>query len=306
MRLAAILMLGVAACATAASAQPAPSAEQRAAAWSAHVEALASDAMEGREAGTPGHQRAADYVVAELTRLGLRPAGTDGFFQQVPLVERAIDLEKSSASLTVAGATTAVELPGHALAFADQVPPATVSDAPLVFVGYGLHAPGGGHDDLAGVDLRGKIAVFINGTVPSLSGAHLSHARAQRDRLLAERGAVGVIALVAPSQMQAPWERVAQGAGRPSTVLGGTETGTLRPFLDLLWNPADAQRLFAGASRSFAEVAADAQASRPIRGFALSSRLSGLLLPPWRGARRPPMCSRFCPEAIRSWRTNIS
>ena len=67
-------------------------------------------------------------------------------------------------------------------------------DAPLVFIGYGFHLPEARHDDFAGLDLRGKIAVVVNGTGPeSLSGALKSHARADRARQLLARGAIGVM-----------------------------------------------------------------------------------------------------------------
>ena len=42
---------------------------------------LADDAREGREAGTPGGEAAAQYLRDELEKLGLRPAGSNGFFQ---------------------------------------------------------------------------------------------------------------------------------------------------------------------------------------------------------------------------------
>lgn len=42
---------------------------------------LADDAREGREAGKPGGQAAAEFLRGELDKLGLKPAGSDGFFQ---------------------------------------------------------------------------------------------------------------------------------------------------------------------------------------------------------------------------------
>ncbi len=41
----------------------------------AHVEALAGPEMEGRRSGTPGLDRAADYIAAQLEAAGLQPAG---------------------------------------------------------------------------------------------------------------------------------------------------------------------------------------------------------------------------------------
>ena len=283
MRLALLSLLSLSACATLAYAQPSPL--QRAETWSAHVAALSADEMEGRAAGTPGHRRAADYVVAELRRLGLRPAGTDGYFQQVPLSERRVDHAASSARLSAGAAATPVALPQAAIVVAGASLPETV-DAPLVFIGYGLHAPASGHDDLAGVDLRGKIAVFISGSPPQLPGAQRAHARAQRSRFLAERGAIGSITLITPGQLAVPWAQFASGAAEPEMILGGGEGGSAgsggggaqpaeRPFLNMIWNPAEAQRLFAGQARTFAELAAAAAASGSLPGFDMNARLDG-------------------------------
>ena len=275
MRLLPVLPLTLSLCAAAAYAQPAPSPAQRAQSWTAHVEALASDRMEGRAAGSPGHQRAADYVVAELRRLGLRPAGTNGYFQQVPLSDQRVDYAASRARLTAGGKASEVGLPGSAILTLESRLPETV-DAPLVFVGYGLHAPASGHDDLAGIDLRGKIAVFISGSPPNLPGAQRAHARAQRSRFLADRGAVGAIALVPPRLLSVPWAQITGGASEPETVLGAT--GNPRgepPFLNMVWNPAEAQLLFAGQARTFAEIADAAEASGTLPRFVMNARLEG-------------------------------
>ena len=52
-----------------------------------------------------------------------------------------------------------------------RLPPPKSISAPLVFVGYGLHIPDVGYDDLAGQDLKGKIIVYLNGG-PANSPAH--------------------------------------------------------------------------------------------------------------------------------------
>src|SRR5262245_2873188 len=44
--------------------------------WWSHVQVLADDKMEGRNTGSPGHKRAADYMAAQFERAGLKPAGT--------------------------------------------------------------------------------------------------------------------------------------------------------------------------------------------------------------------------------------
>jgi hypothetical protein len=44
-----------------------------------------------------------------------------------------------------------------------------------------------GHDDFAGVDLTGKIAVVVSGGPANVSGALKSHAQGDRSRILACR-----------------------------------------------------------------------------------------------------------------------
>jgi hypothetical protein len=46
-----------------------------------HVNFLADDTLEGREAGSRGGHAAAKYIVEHLQNIGLQPAGTNGFFQ---------------------------------------------------------------------------------------------------------------------------------------------------------------------------------------------------------------------------------
>src|SRR5215471_2394637 len=74
-------------------------------AWWTHVEALANDGMEGRNTGSAGHKRAAEYVAAQFQKSGLEPAGASGgFIQPVKFNTRRIDESKSSLALITAGA----------------------------------------------------------------------------------------------------------------------------------------------------------------------------------------------------------
>lgn len=51
----------------------------------AAIRYLADDALEGRLAGSPGAHCAGDYIASEFARVGLSPAGSDGWFQTLPL-----------------------------------------------------------------------------------------------------------------------------------------------------------------------------------------------------------------------------
>jgi hypothetical protein len=64
------------------------------------LEAFSHDSMEGRRTGTRGSERAMRYLVAELTRLGITPAGTNGeYFQPVPLHRTQLDMSHATMKL---------------------------------------------------------------------------------------------------------------------------------------------------------------------------------------------------------------
>lgn len=277
MRLILLSLLALASCTTASI--PPLSQEERAARWWSDVTTLSADDMEGREAGTPGYDRAAAFVVERLRALGLEPAGTDGFYQRVEFEEQRLDPAAARVSLVAEGAETVLRSPQVIIVSRRSPLPARV-DAPLVFVGYGLHIPEAGHDDLAGVDLRGRIAVFVSGGPASISGALKSHARAERSKLLAERGAVGAIAITTPGQAEAPWTRAMAGANTGGLFFADPAIRNLPgTFFDASLNPAEAERLFAGSGRTFAEVARLADASGAVPSFPLRTSLRATLAP---------------------------
>ncbi len=129
---------------------------------SATVKTLASDAFQGRAPGTPGEARTVAYLVDRFRALGLRPGGENGgWLQQVPLLHNTMD---TPTRLEVrVGEATLPLLAGRDISpqTIRSVSRVSISDAPMVFVGYGVAAPERNWDDFKGVDLRGKVAVFL-------------------------------------------------------------------------------------------------------------------------------------------------
>lgn len=126
------------------------------------VQVLASDDFEGRAPGSAGEQKTIDYLVAQFQALGLEPAGENGgWTQSTPLVHTKLQAP-GVFSMTVKGQSRplvyAQDVNALTLRPVDHV---SIKDAPLVFVGYGVTAPERGWDDYKGVDLKGKIAVFL-------------------------------------------------------------------------------------------------------------------------------------------------
>ncbi len=244
------------------------------AAWWKHVQILAADDMEGRATGTPGFDKAADYVIAQFKAVGLKPAGIDGFKQPVAFVEQTVLSDQSSAALVGATGETALSVPGDLIFSGGGGPVPEAIDAPLVFAGYGLHLPEAGYDDFAGLDLKGKIVVVVSGGPAEISGPLKSHARSERAAWLAQQGAVGLIGLVTPKQVEIPWPRRVNLAGVPALYFADAAMReTAAPFLGAQMDPAKSAMLFAGSGKDFAAIAAAADASQPIAGFDLALRL---------------------------------
>src|SRR5437763_8912552 len=78
--------------------------------WWEHVKVLADDKMEGRDTGSEGHRKAAAYVAEQMKKAGLKPAGSDGYFQAVKFKSRKIDESQSSLSLVRDGKVEVLSL----------------------------------------------------------------------------------------------------------------------------------------------------------------------------------------------------
>jgi len=148
----------------------------------AHVEFLASDLLEGRDTGSPGHEIAANYVASQFRQLGLRPGGTNGsWFVRVPFRKATIK-DTPKVSLKDKGRTTVLVV-GRDVGLRPSLTDQRISvEAPMVFVGYGISDRRLGIDDYSNLDVRGKIAVGLGGPapgIPSEIASHLGSAQAE-------------------------------------------------------------------------------------------------------------------------------
>ena len=242
-----------------------------------HIRYLASDRLAGRGTGTPGYDSAARYVAKHFAALGLDPAGTEGYFQPVPL-RRARAVEGSSLVLTGRAGRRALEPYRDYVPFPNLIALRSEVTAPLVFVGFGVTAPERGYDDYREVDAKGKIVVLLTGapaSFPPAERAHYTDRRAKRDNAV-RRGAVGML-VVRTRDQTFPWDRlVRQSRG-----------GDMR-WLDRTGAPSDvwptirgagmlsdsaAALLFEGAPRSLSQVLYAAEAGK-VRAFDLPQRAS--------------------------------
>ena len=135
-----------------------------------HLRVLAADDMEGRETGTPGQKKAADYIAKYFAAEGLKPIVKDGdgslsYFQPFNLYR------KSWGDFYVkAGNQTYQYGKDFIVNGLMNVPTETAYD--VVFVGYGIGSSA--YDDYAKLDVKGKAVVFLDGEPKNSQGAPLA------------------------------------------------------------------------------------------------------------------------------------
>ena len=221
-------------------------------------------------------RRAEEYTVKQLQKSGLKPAGENGFYQTVQFDQRRVDEKVSFAELIRDGKEFPIVL-GEDAYFSSTVDmPSAEVTAPLVFIGYGLKIPEKNDDDYAWLDLKGKAVVYINGSpedIPEALSAH-SQTAMERGKSLREAGAVGVIRIFNPAAMDAPWDRIALNRTAPAMQLADPQMQDFAGIkVALTFNPAQAEKLFAGSGHTFAEVAALAQDRKRLPSFSLATTL---------------------------------
>jgi len=260
-------------CATAPSLFAATDGER----WWAHVRFLADDRLQGRDAASEGYRAAARYVADAFRRAGLRPAGTDGYLQPIRFAQRRIVETESSLALVRDGRRAPLEL-GEDATISMRVDPAPAIDAPLAFAGYGLRIPELHYDDLADVDVKGKVAVYVAGAPASLSGPLVSHYESARERWRALRsaGVIGSIAIQHPRGTDVPWHRSKLARLLPSLSLADTALDDIEgQQLHVTFNPERAAKLFEGSGHEWDDVAELARRSERLPRFPLPSTIAG-------------------------------
>ena len=170
----------------------------------ADITELSSPRFNGRQAGTPGGRRSAEFVATRMEGLGLIPAGSLGqgstipsWFQgqsiPVPQLTYAAPLEFSFLAENQQSQDLTVRLGPDFLPILDA--PAVNTIAPVVFVGYGIEDPARGVNHYEGIDVRNRIVMFLRGK-PTTYPKWVTHA--EKEQIARERGAVGFITLTGP------------------------------------------------------------------------------------------------------------
>ena len=259
------------------AASPAPQAVDQAAAQRvrADVEFLASDLLEGRDTGSRGYEIGASYVASQFRAIGVQPGGANGgWFQQVPF-RRAVHAEAPRASLVMGNRTIALTPARDFAARSSITQQERNLDLSLVFVGHGISDAKLGIDEYAGLDVRGKIAVVLEGAPPGLPSEVSAHLDSSKGITAAAKGAAGVIEIAQTGQRPG-FSRIAY-YDRPVVdwvdPTGKTRSQSASVGLVASISPEIASRLFSAAGKDFSKVAGASKKPGAIHGFDLRARL---------------------------------
>ncbi len=218
--------------------------------------ALSAKEMEGRGTAQPGGDRAAQYIADRFSKLGLKPLGDAGTFLQAIKFRSNQALAESSFK---AGEAT--------LKFADEfvpAPPYTAeqSDASggIVFIAYGVVSPELKRDDLAGLDVKGKVVVMLSGRPKNVDEAAWNKVGGgvQRGGDLIRRGATAlVIANIGTTEQ--PYSVIKTYLSRTLVALADTPEIPFKIPPIILASDEGMEKIFAGSGMTYAAALAKAQ-----------------------------------------------
>jgi len=245
----------------------------------ADVTVLADDAMEGRRAGTPGHRRAAEFVAEQFRKARLTPGGEGGYLQPVKLDSRVVNEAGSSLVLVSEAGRTPLVLGEDAVImmrgnFAPKV------EASMVFVGDGLRLPQYNVDDFAGLDLKGKVVVSFASAPPHIPGSAAAHFGSAAERWKGYRaaGAIGMVLIPDPDNMDVPWERAVLRRFEPSmTLRDAAEDPYAGQQVWIQFNPKSLAKLLEGTGHRAEDLLALLKTDGAIPRFDLKVSLSAVI-----------------------------
>ena len=212
---------------------------------------LSSKEFEGRGTGQPGADKAANYLADHFAKLGLKPGGENGTYLQ-SIKFRVTHV--STDTIVKAGETNLKHGEDFVL-----LPPYTFDQleltAGVVFAGYGVVSTELNRDDLAGLDLKNKVVIVINGQPAGVDPAAWRRATSPQARTatLLSRGAAALIIANAGSPSQ-PFATIANYLSRRQVrISSGVEVTFKVPPVLLASNDA-LEKLFAGSELTYAQT----------------------------------------------------
>jgi Zn-dependent M28 family amino/carboxypeptidase len=244
----------------------------------AHVRFLSHDLLEGRGTGQRGGDIAAEYIATLFALYGLKPAGDNGtYLQKVPMVGITPSQETTFSLIPASGSRMTLKVLDDYVSYDQTQQPQSDVDAPIVYVGYGIHAPEFNWDDYKDTDVRGKVLLMLVNEPASddpkfFKGKALTYYGrwTYKYEEAARRGAVGVLLIHQNEMASYPWEvvRNSNSGEKAYLKLDGTPKLKAAAWIQL----GVARKLVNGAGLNLEKLMSDAQ-SREFKPVALPAKL---------------------------------
>jgi len=242
-----------------------------------HIEVLSSDAFEGRAPGTEGEKKTLAYIEQQFRAAGLQPGIGNSFLQPVPVVEI---MPHPDAAMRLAGAggqSLALKSPDDVVVWTKRpVPSTSITNAEVVYAGYGIVAPEYGWDDYAGLDVRGKLVLALVNDPgyatqdPQLFTGNAMTYYGRWDYKFAEavrHGAAGLLVIHETKAAGYPWDVPRNGATNPQFDLRIDDYEARRLALEGWITEDAASRVLSAAGMDFAALK-KASSTRGFKGKA--------------------------------------
>ncbi|HEY0797062.1 MAG TPA: M28 family peptidase, partial [Acidisarcina sp.] len=211
---------------------------------------------------------AAEYIATEFALDGLKPAGENGtYFQKVPLYAVHTVEDQTTFDLLPAKGEPIHLKYGEDYVTKNQTGTETADiDAPIVFVGYGIHAPEYQWNDYSGVDVRGKVVLVIVSEPPSddekfFKGKALTYYGrwTYKYEEAARRGAVGMLIIHRTDLASYGWDVVRNSQSIEKSYLKGDPAAILQAAS---WIQLDVARKLLAANGEDADKLIEAAGKR--------------------------------------------
>ncbi|MDA8018101.1 MAG: M28 family peptidase [Thermoanaerobaculia bacterium] len=238
-----------------------------------HVRTLSDDWFEGRAPGTPGEDKTVAYLSGAFASIGLQPGGdlrSDGSraWTQDVILNRSTMTDDPQLFIDIGGERVAM-VQDQDLAVRSPVngmSEVRLEDAPLLFVGYGTHAPERDWSDFKDVDVAGKVIVALVNDPDFESGegdfggeAMTYYGRwTYKYEEAARRGAAGVLVIHETKPASYPWGVIANGNDVTLDIVR-VDPAAAHSALQGWMHVDIASRIFEAAGTSYEEVKAMAQ-----------------------------------------------
>lgn len=212
---------------------------------------LSSPEFEGRGTGQPGADKAAAYLADRFAKLGLKPAGENGTYLQAIKFKSAQVLPETS-----------VKVGDAALKHGEDyviLPPYTSEQVDatggVVFAGFGVVSPELKRDDLAGLELKGKVVIIVSGQPEGVDTAAWKRATNPQVRAMNifGRGAVAMIVANAGSLAQ-PFSTIANYLSRRRVSLASQPAPPFKVPPVLIVSDAAMEKVFAGSEMTYGQT----------------------------------------------------